>query len=42
MFVTLTSYNYLEGAGMDSVAAFDLNLNGANSVFSKVIAEYAN
>jgi hypothetical protein len=42
MFVTLTSFNYLEGAGMDSVAAFDLNLNGANSVFSKVIAEYAN
>ncbi len=40
LFLTLASYNYQQGVQMGSVAAFDLNLNGTNSVFHKFINEY--
>jgi len=38
MYVTLTSYNYLESLSYESVASFDLNLNGANSVFEATVS----
>jgi hypothetical protein len=36
IYLTLTSYNYLEGAGLSSVAAFDLNLNEATNIINAI------
>lgn len=35
MYVTLASYNYLNGLGIESVSAFDLNMSGADAILDR-------